>query len=74
MLHYIVFSYVCNVALEMFHALLGQERGGGMGCVGEREAWVRWGAEDKGRSRSIPFYTRGADGVLFYSARGPGGL
>ena len=37
---------VCNVVLEVFHALLEQGRGGGTGCGGERGTGARWGAEE----------------------------
>jgi hypothetical protein len=47
----------CNVAVEVFHTLLGQGRGGGMGCVEEGGTGARWGADDTGF-------------VLFRSVRG----
>ena len=62
MLHYIVFLYVCNVALEVFHALLGQGHGGGTGLHWGTGTGAQRGAEDSARS-----VTRGASGgsVLF---------
>ena len=62
MLHYIVFLYVCNVALEVFHSLLGQGHGGGTGLHWGTGTGAQRGAEDSARS-----VTRGASGgsVLF---------
>jgi hypothetical protein len=55
MLYYIVFTYVYDVALEVFHAL-----GTGDAVVGNRVHWgtgtgARWGMEDKGAVDAIPF-------------------
>ena len=49
----------CNVAVEVFYALLGHGHGGGTRCVGEGGTGARWAAEDMGS-------------VLFRSVRGGG--
>jgi hypothetical protein len=54
MLHYIVFPYVRNVLhLELFF---------GTGARWGTRDRTRWGAEDRGGSRSIPFRARGRAG------------
>jgi len=54
MLHYIVFVYVCDVALEVFRALWDRA------AVGNVVRWrtgtkPRWGMEDKDTVGGIPF-------------------
>ena len=61
----------CNIAVEVFHAFLGQGHGGGMGCVGGTGDSDAVGSGGQGR---VPFYTRGAGKVPLYFVRGRAGF
>jgi hypothetical protein len=72
MLHYLqpdialygFFHMFCNVAIEVFHVLLGLGRVRGTWCIRERGTRARWRTKDRGESRSISFRARGRAGSV----------